>query len=65
MAPATPGTVICLAATVCLALASFSTPLIKQLYFLRANITTSGFTGQIELGTLGALETVRSAGATV
>lgn len=56
MAPATPGTVLCLAATVCLALASFSTPLIKQLYFLRANISTTGFTGKIDLGTLGEPE---------
>lgn len=54
MAPATPGTVICFVAAVCLALASFSTPLIKSLYFLKASINTDSYSGDLTFGTLGA-----------
>lgn len=42
-----------LASTVCLALASFCTPLLKSLYFLKADLASSAFTGELTLGTLG------------
>ncbi len=53
--PATPGTILALAATVLLALATLSTPVIKSLYFLRATIGGSGSeAGQVaEFGALG------------
>ncbi|GAA6052256.1 hypothetical protein JCM3770_007403 [Rhodotorula araucariae] len=55
--PATPGTIVVLAATVLLVLVTVSTPLLKSLYFLKATIdTTVGNTdisGTIKLGTFG------------
>lgn len=53
MRPATPGTVLTLASTVCLALASFCVPMLKSLYFLKANLASTAFTGELTLGTLG------------
>ncbi|PWN45702.1 pali-domain-containing protein [Ceraceosorus guamensis] len=47
-----PGTVLVLAAVICLALATCSTPVIKSLSFLDA--TASGSNRHIRLGTLGA-----------
>ncbi|CDZ96749.1 Actin cortical patch SUR7/pH-response regulator PalI [Phaffia rhodozyma] len=51
--PATPGTVLTLAATILLALASFCTPLIKSLYLFKATLDNDDFTGTLTLGTLG------------
>lgn len=51
--PATVGTVFTLAASILLALASFSTPLLKSITLFRADINTTAFTGVLELGTLG------------
>ncbi|KAM6498635.1 SUR7/PalI family domain containing protein [Amanita muscaria] len=51
--PATPGFLITLAATVCLALASFSVPYLQSIYFLKASISVDGFSGDVTFGTLG------------
>ncbi|GAA5868181.1 hypothetical protein JCM8547_003371 [Rhodosporidiobolus lusitaniae] len=55
--PATPGTIVVLAATVLLILVSVSTPLIKGLYFLKANLDISvgstDISGDVTLGTWG------------
>lgn len=50
---ATPGTVLCLAATVLLAVTSFNTPLLKSLYFLEARFSAGEYSGTLHLGTLG------------
>lgn len=51
--PATPGFVITLAATVILAVVSFSVPLIKSVYFLKASLAVDNLNGDITFGTLG------------
>ncbi|BGP47082.1 hypothetical protein JCM10450v2_002934 [Rhodotorula kratochvilovae] len=55
--PATPGTIVVLAATVLLILVTVSTPLVKSLYFLKATIDTSvgntDINGTVKLGTFG------------
>lgn len=51
--PATPGFVVTLAATVCLALVSFSTPLLKSIYFLSATINHQSLQGTATFGVLG------------
>lgn len=51
--PATPGFLVTLAATIILAIVSFSVPILKSIYFLKASITEDGFTGSITFGTLG------------
>lgn len=51
--PATPGFLITLAATVILAVVSFSVPLLKSIYFLKASVSQSGFSGSVTFGTLG------------
>ncbi|KAL5494732.1 hypothetical protein ACEPAI_193 [Sanghuangporus weigelae] len=51
--PATPGFLITLTATILLALVSFNVPLIKSIYFLRANLSVSGVNGTMTIGTLG------------
>ncbi|KAL7417568.1 SUR7/PalI family-domain-containing protein [Mrakia frigida] len=53
MKPATPGTILTAASTVLLALASFSTPLLKSLYFFKASFSSSSISGVLTLGTLG------------
>ena len=58
--PATPGFVITLAATVILAVVSFSVPLIKSVYFLKASLASQGVNGDITFGTLGYCMTVDS-----
>lgn len=50
---ATPGTLLCLAATILLAIVSFNTPLLKSLYFLSATYSSGQYAGTIQLGTLG------------
>ena len=50
---ATPGTLLCLAATIILAIVSFNTPLLKTLYFLQANYSSGQYAGTLQLGTLG------------
>lgn len=50
---ATPGTLLCLGATVLLAIVSFNTPLIKSQYFLTASYSSGEYDGTINLGTLG------------
>ncbi|CAG7847680.1 SubName: Full=Uncharacterized protein {ECO:0000313/EMBL:CCA73370.1} [Serendipita indica DSM 11827] len=51
--PATPGFAVTLAATICLALASFSVPLLKSFYFLSATINHEGVQGTATFGVLG------------
>lgn len=51
--PATPGFLITLIATVLLAVVSFSVPLIKSVYFLKASLAVEGTSGYITFGTLG------------
>jgi len=50
---ATPGTILCLAATALLAVVSFNTPLLKSLYFLSATYSSGENAGTLTLGTLG------------
>jgi hypothetical protein len=50
---ATPGTLLCLAATILLAIVSFNTPLLKSLYFLSATYSSGDYAGTLNLGTLG------------
>ncbi|KAL7423412.1 hypothetical protein Q5752_000992 [Cryptotrichosporon argae] len=50
---ATPGTLLCLAATACLAVVAFNTPLLTSLYFLEATFDSGTYNGTIKLGTLG------------
>lgn len=58
--PATPGFVVTLAATVILAVVSFSVPLIKSVYFLKASLAAENLTGDITFGTLGYCTTIDS-----
>lgn len=51
--PATPGFVVTLAATILLAIVSFSVPFIKSVFFLKASINQGGVNGSIVFGTLG------------
>ena len=51
--PATPGFLVTLAATICLALVVFSVPWLKTIYFLKANLNYSGVQGSIILGCVG------------
>lgn len=51
--PATPGFLITLSATILLAIVSFSVPLIKSVYFLKASLSVEGTNGYITFGTLG------------
>lgn len=51
--PATPGFVVTLAATVCLAIVSFGVPLLKSIYFLSASIDYDGLQGTATFGVLG------------
>ncbi|KAK4688989.1 hypothetical protein P7C73_g1124, partial [Tremellales sp. Uapishka_1] len=50
---ATPGTILCLGATVLLAIVSFNTPLLKSQYFLSATYSSGTYDGTIQLGTMG------------
>jgi hypothetical protein len=50
---ATPGTLLCLAATILLVIVSFNTPLLKSLYFLSASYSSGQYAGTLKLGTLG------------
>ena len=50
---ATPGTLLCLAATALLAIVSFNTPMLKTLYFLEARFSGGQYSGVLHLGTLG------------
>jgi len=50
---ATPGTLLCLAATALLAITSFNVPLLKTLYFLEARFAVGQYSGVLHLGTLG------------
>ncbi|KAG6380986.1 pali-domain-containing protein [Boletus reticuloceps] len=56
--PATPGFVITLSAAIILAVVSFSVPLIKSVYFLKASLAVQGANGEITFGTLGYCLTV-------
>ncbi|KAG1871085.1 SUR7/PalI family-domain-containing protein [Suillus tomentosus] len=51
--PATPGFLITLIATILLGVVSFSVPLIKSIYFLKASLAAEGSSGYITFGTLG------------
>ncbi|KAL4070740.1 pali-domain-containing protein [Scleroderma citrinum] len=58
MRPATPGFIVTLVATILLAVVSFSVPLIKSVYFLKASLTVENIDGTIEFGTLGYCTTI-------
>ena len=51
--PATPGFVVTLAATACLALVSFSVPWFKSIFFLKATMQQGNFSGTVTFGVLG------------
>jgi hypothetical protein len=51
--PATPGFLVTLTATVLLAVVSFSVPLFKSVFFLKASYNAQGVNGTISFGTLG------------
>ncbi|KIM33762.1 hypothetical protein M408DRAFT_60648 [Serendipita vermifera MAFF 305830] len=51
--PATPGFLVTLAATICLALVSFGVPLLKTFYFLSATINYQNIQGTATFGVLG------------
>lgn len=51
--PATPGFLVTLAATACLAVVVFCVPYFKSIYFLKAAFNNNGQSGYITLGTLG------------
>ncbi|KAH7107034.1 pali-domain-containing protein [Auriculariales sp. MPI-PUGE-AT-0066] len=51
--PATPGFLVTLAATICLALVVFSVPWLKSVYFLRAKLNTGSIKGEMDFGVLG------------
>ncbi|KAH7914749.1 pali-domain-containing protein [Hygrophoropsis aurantiaca] len=51
--PATPGFLVTLVATILLAIVSFSVPLIKSVYFLKASLAVENINGDITFGTLG------------
>lgn len=51
--PATPGFLTTLAATIILAIVSFSVPYFKSVYFLKASLAAEGQSGDITFGTLG------------
>ena len=51
--PATPGFIVTLVATALLAVVVFCVPYFRSIYFLRANISVSGYNGSITFGTLG------------
>lgn len=56
--PATPGFLVTLAATVLLALVTFSVPYLKSIYFLKASLSQEGVDGFITFGTLGFCTTI-------
>ncbi|KAF9245906.1 pali-domain-containing protein [Melanogaster broomeanus] len=58
--PATPGFLITLTATILLALVSFSVPVIKSIYFLKASLAVENVDGYITFGTLGYCLTLGS-----
>ena len=51
--PVTPGFLISLAATLCLAVIFQSVPFLKSVYFVKVNVSTDSCHGDITLGTLG------------
>ncbi|KIJ65051.1 hypothetical protein HYDPIDRAFT_89145 [Hydnomerulius pinastri MD-312] len=56
--PATPGFLVTLVATILLAIVSFSVPLIKSVYFLKASMTNQNVDEYLTFGTLGYCLTV-------
>ncbi|WVQ81928.1 hypothetical protein IAT38_004055 [Cryptococcus sp. DSM 104549] len=58
---ATPGTLLCLASTILLAIVSFNTPLLKGMYFLSASYSSGSLEGELKLGTLGFCHTLNGA----
>lgn len=58
MRPATPGFVVTFVAAILLAVVSFSVPLIKSVYFLKASLSVESVDGTITLGTLGYCMTI-------
>ena len=51
--PATPGFLVCLAATALFAVVTFSVPYIKSIYFLKASFNQDNTAGSLTFGTLG------------
>ncbi|KAI6047835.1 pali-domain-containing protein [Pisolithus marmoratus] len=58
MRPATPGFIVTFVAAILLAVVSFSVPLIKSVYFLKASLTVENVDGTITFGTLGYCMTI-------
>ncbi|KIO08496.1 hypothetical protein M404DRAFT_133783 [Pisolithus tinctorius Marx 270] len=58
MRPATPGFIVTSVAAILLAVVSFSVPLIKSVYFLKASLTVENIDGTITFGTLGYCMTI-------
>ncbi|KAI0275300.1 SUR7/PalI family-domain-containing protein [Gloeopeniophorella convolvens] len=53
MRPATPGFLVTLIATILLAVVSFSVPLFKSVFFLKASLAVEGTSGSVTFGVLG------------
>lgn len=53
MRPATPGFIITLTATILLAIVSFSVPLFRSVFFLKASLAVEGINGSVTFGVLG------------
>lgn len=51
--PATPGFLTCLAATILLAIVSFSVPYFHSVFFLKASLKAENQSGDVIFGTLG------------
>ncbi|WVF72705.1 hypothetical protein IAT40_007523 [Kwoniella sp. CBS 6097] len=59
---ATPGTLMCLIATILLAVVSFNVPMLKSLKFLHASFSSGDYSGTLDLGTLGYCRTMTGGG---
>ncbi|KAK7695360.1 hypothetical protein QCA50_002552 [Cerrena zonata] len=62
--PATPGFLVTLGGTICLALATFSAPFLKSIFFLKASLSQEGLDGSIVFGTFGYCLELASNGTT-
>lgn len=58
MRPATPGFLVTLVAAILLAVVSFSVPIFKSIYFLKASLAVENIDGTITFGTLGYCLTI-------
>ena len=62
--PATPGFLVTLGGTICLALVTFSAPFLKSIFFLKASLSQENIDGSIVFGTFGYCLQLASNGTT-